>query len=694
MYSRLVAFVLSVVVTIATMHPINAEEVLPNLTYGSWGFDSNGADFSIRPGDDFFRYANGRWLDETAIASDQSRATLRAYMTDNTEARLHSLLEAAALAAGHSPSDIKGKVGAFYKSFMDENTIEALGPKPVFPTIATIQQMSDRGALGAMMGRALYDFTGTFFNLSIDVDRKDPTHYAVHLEQGGLGLPDRTYYTSSDSEFRDVKDAYLAYVEKLLALVGWPDPAGNAAQIVAMETKIAAAQWSKSESRIIEKTYNPVSIEELEALAPGFPWRAYLAEARLSSVSRVIVAEKSAFPKIAEIFSTSALDTLRAWQAFNVTSMEARYLSKPFSDAYFEMYQKTLLGQEKQKERWKRGVVAVSGDLDGGADPIGHLGWAVGQLYGEAHFSPAMKGQVEIVVRNLVQAYRDRLEKNDWMNPATKAEALAKLDSLIVLVGYPNVLQRSYSDLIVRDDDIIGNVRRAAKLDWDFYLNRLPNPVERAEWYFKPQVNNAVNLFYLRTLNFPAALFQAPMYDPNADPAINYGAFGAYAGHEITHAFDDQGRKIDAGGALRDWWLGDESSVFEARATRLGTQYSAFEPLPGLHVDGRLTMGENIADLGGLTLALDAYHSTLQGKPSPIIDGLTGDQRVFLGWAQAWRGKLTDSALRNQLASDPHAPRQYRVNGVVRNIDAWYAAFGAKPESKLYVRPEDRVRIW
>jgi putative endopeptidase len=671
-----------------------AQAPVPDLRYGSWGLDLTAADPSIRPGDDFFRSVNGTWLKQTAIPSDKSRITLRTKMTDVTELRLRTLLEAAAQQAGHAPGDINGKVGAFYKAFMNENAIEALGATPVTPMLTAIRTATTREALGAMMGRAASDFIGGFFSVGISEDVRDPSHYSVYLNQGGLGLSDRDYYLSTDPEFVAVKAAYQSYIEKLLGLAGWPDPAGNAARIVAMEARIAAAHWSKDEARDLDKTYNPMTVAELEGLAPGFPWRAFLADAKLASATRVIVGEISAFPKIADVFATTPVDTLRAWHAFNVVSQAAPYLSKPFADAQFEMYRKTLLGQEQQQARWKRGIVAVSGDLDGNADPLGHMGWAVGQLYVERHFSAAMKQQAETIIGDLVRAFRTRLATRDWIGATTKAEALTKLDAFVIQVGYPSKPQRDYTGLVVTDDDAVGNVRRAAALDWNFYVNRLPNPVDRNDWYFKPQVNNAANSFSLRNLVFPAALLQAPMYDPDADPAVNYGAFGAYAGHEITHGFDDQGRKIDAKGGLRDWWTIKEAETFGARAAELGKQYSAFEPLPGLHVNGKLTMGENIADLGGVTVALDAYRASLQGKPAPVIDGLTGDQRVFLGWAQAWRGKLSDSALRNQITTDPHSPRPYRVNGVVRNIDEWYAAFGVTPADKLYVAPENRVRIW
>ncbi len=688
------ALVLNVIGALMALGSACAQDAGPDLRYGNWGLDLQAADPSTSPGNDFFKHANGTWLVHATIPPDKSRATLRALMTDRTEERVRAILEAAAGRASHQPTDITGKVGAFYKAFMDQDAIEALGAKPVMPMLAAIKATMAREALGAMMGRATHDFAGSFFAASVEVDARNPSQYAVNLNQAGLGLPDRDYYMKSDPKFRETKATYEAYIERLLDLAGWPDPAESARRIIVLETRIAEAHWSKAEAREVDKTYNPMNVAELEALAPGFPWQPYLAEAKLTSTIRIVVGEKSAFPKIADIFATTSVDTLQAWHAFNVISQAAPYLPKSFADAHFEMYKKTLLGQQQQQARWKRAVFAVSGDLDGNEGPLGHMGWAVGQLYVERHFTSEAKDQIEMLVDNLLNAFRARLKTLDWMSSETKAEALKKLDNFIVQIGYPSRPRRDYARLLVSDDDPLGNARRAADLDWNFQVDRLHKPVDRDDWYFTPQVNNAANAFYLRSLVFPAALFQAPMFDPNADPAVNYGAFGAIAGHEITHCFDDQGRKIDAEGRLRDWWTTDDARTFEARASELGMQYSAFEPLSGTHVNGQLTMGENIADLGGLILALDAYHRFLGGKPAPVIDGLTGEQRFFLGWAQAWRGKLSEAALRNQVTTDPHAPRQYRVNGVVRNIDEWYTAFAVRPGDELYIMPEKRVRIW
>jgi putative endopeptidase len=386
---------------------------------------------------------------------------------------------------------------------------------------------------------------------------------------------------------------------------------------------------------------------------------------------------------------------LQAWQAFNIADHAAPYLSKAFTDALFEMRNKTLSGQAEQKVRWKRGVQAVSGgDYAAGDryDRFGNLGWAVGQLYSAKYFPPAAKAKIEELVANLKVAMHERIKGLDWMSDATKVQALKKLDTYNIKVGYPDKA-RDYSKVEIRGDDLIGNVRRAAAADWAFYVQRLAEPVDMSDWGMTPQTNDAYN-GALRDIVFPAGILQPPMFDANADPAINYGAIGGVIGHELTHGFDDQGRKFDAEGKLNDWWTAEDAKTFEARAKVLGEQYSKFEPVPGAKVNGELTMGENIADLGGVVVALDAYRASLKGQPAPVIDGLSGEQRVFLGWAQAWRGKVRDDAVRRQVVSDPHSPRQYRVNGVMRNIDAWYDAFKVKPDEKLFVEPNGRVRIW
>ena len=668
-----------------------AQDAAPR--YGTWGFDAAGSDTALQPGNDFFRYANGKWLDTTEIPADKPGYSLRAAMTDQVEQRLHEMLEAAAANVEREPGTLDGKAGAFYKSFMDEARIEALGAQAIATQLDALRKAATREQLAALMGRTNLDFEAALFGAGIDIDLKDPKKYVVYLGQAGLGLPDRDYYLKDD--FAKQKAAYQEYAATLLKLAGWKDSEASARAIVAFETRVAEASWTKTQQRDINAIYNPMTVAELEKFAPGFDWKAYLRAALLGDVARVIVAEKSAFPKLAGIFAQTPLETLKAWQAMHVADNAAYYLSKPFADAWFELHNHTLSGAQAQAVRWKRGVHAVSGGDYGVGDrndTFGNLGWAVGQLYSAKYFPASSKAKIEELVVNLKAAYHARIEKLDWMSAPTRQEALRKLETYTIKVGYPEHA-RDYSKLVVRADDLAGNVTRAALADWSFYVGRLNGAVDRSDWSMTPQTNDAYN-GSLRDIVFPAGILQPPIFDANADAAINYGAVGGVIGHELTHGFDDEGRKIDADGALRDWWTPADAQAFEARAKVLGAQYSAFEPLPGVHINGDLTMGENIADLGGLTLALDAYHRSLHGKPAPDIDGYSGDQRVFLGWAQAWRGKARDDAVRRQVVSDPHSPRQFRVNGVVHNIDAWYELFGVKPTDKLYVAPEQRVHIW
>jgi len=661
--------------------------------YGSWGFDLAGADKTIKPGDDFFRYANGAWIEQTAIPGDKPGYSLRLAMTDRVEQRLHDMMEAEGKKGGHEPKSLEGKIGAFYNSFMDEAHIEALGAKAISPELEAVRNAKSRDELAALMGRTNSDLEGGLFGLQTDIDLKDPKKYAVYVGQTGLGLPDRDYYLKT--EFATQKAAYENYAAKLLELSGWPDAQAAAKAVVAFETKIADASWTKTQQRDLNAIYNPMTPAELETFAPGFGWAGFLREAGVSSVKRVIVVEKTAFPKLTAIYAQTAIGTIKAWHALHIADNAAVYLSKPFADAYFELHNHVLLGQTEQSARWKRAVHAVSGGDFGVGDrndTFGNLGWAVGKAYTDRYFPSSSKTKIEELVANLKAAYHARIEKLDWMSAATKKEALKKLETYTIKVGYPDH-QRDYASVVVRDDDLIGNVIRAGAADWQFYVGRLDGPVDRSDWTMTPQTNDAYN-GSLRDIVFPAGILQPPIFDANADAAINYGAVGGVIGHELTHGFDDEGRKIDADGALRDWWTADDAKAFEARAKILGAQYAAFEPLPGVHVNGELTMGENIADLGGLTLALDAYHASLHGKPAPVIDGYTGDQRVFLGWAQAWRGKVRDDAVRRQVVTDPHSPRQFRVNGPVRNIDAWYEVFGVQPGQKLFVAPDQRARIW
>ena len=662
--------------------------------YGAWGFDTAGADTSTKPGDDFFRFANGTWLDKTQIPPDKPAYSLRLAMTDLTEQRLREMLEAVAVKTSDNPTTtLEEKIGAFYRSFMDEARVEQLGAKPIAQQLAEIKNVKSRDDLAALMGRTTTDFEASLFDYGIDVDLKDPNHYAFYIRQSGLGLPDRDYYLKPD--FASQKSAYQNYVATLLGLVNWPESEARAKDVIEFETKIADASWTKAQQRDPVATYNPMTIEELEKFAPGFAWRRFLAEAKMEKLPRVIVGEKSAFPRLADIHAKAPLDTIRAWHAFHLADNAAPYLSKPFTDAYFVMRSKTLAGQKEQQARWKRAITTVSGGDFGVGDrfgTFGTMGFGVGQLYTAKYFPPEAKAKIESLVANLKDAYRARIEKLDWMGEDTKKQALKKLDTYTIKVGYPDH-PRDCSKLRIEKDDLVGNVKRCAAADWAFYSGRFFGPVDRTDWGMTPQTNDAYN-GSLRDIVFPAGILQPPIFDANADPAINYGAAGGVIGHELTHGFDDQGRKIDAAGTLRDWWTPKDGETFKARADVLGAQYSKFEPLPEVRVNGELTMGENIADLGGLTLALDAYRTSLKGEPAPVLDGFTGDQRVFLGWAQAWRGKVSDDYVRKQVVSDPHSPRQFRVIGPTRNVDAWYDAFKVQSTDKMFVPPEGRVRIW
>jgi putative endopeptidase len=644
-----------------------------------WGFDLAGRDTSVVPGNDFYTYANGDYVKKLVIPPDRSRYGSFDALAALSESRVHDLLDKAAADTGATGE--RAKVGAFYRAFMDEARVNTLGAAPLAPELAKIRAADSRAAIAHLMGEGVESFYGGFFGADVQVDEKDPLHYAVYLGQGGLGLPDRDYYL--EPSFAAQKTAYIAYVAQLLKLSDWPDADAQAKAIVDLETQIAQASWSLAEQRDPTKTYNPMTPAELAAAAPGFDWAAFLDGAELGGVKRVVVAESTAFPKIAAIFAATPVSTLQAWEAFNVADSGAPYLSAPFVDAEFQFRSKTLSGQPELRPRWKRGVGVLNNDL----------GEAVGHLYVDAYFPPESKAKMEALVANIRTCLAARIRRVSWMTDATKARALQKLSMLTVKIGYPSKW-RDYSALSISASDLFGDVDRSAVFEWHRKLKRLGGPVDRTEWGMTPQT---VNAYYNPTQNeivFPAAILQPPFFDPAADWAVNYGGIGGVIGHEMTHGFDDQGRHYDGTGALNDWWTPEDDAKFVAQTKRLGDQYSSIEPVAGAHIKGDQTMGENIADLGGSLLGLDAYHLSLGGKPAQVLNGLTGDQRVFLGWAQVWRGAIRPDALRRQLVSDVHSPMTARVNGVVRNIDAWYDAWGVKPGDALYVAPDQRVRIW
>ena len=647
--------------------------------YGAWGIDLSGRDLSVKPGDNFYRYANGAWDDTTVIPPDRTRFGNFDVLAMLSENRTRAIIEAAAAGCSNDPD--AAKIGAAYSAFMDETRIEALDAKPLDADLAAIRAATTREALGVLMAQATRGFQSAIFDIDIEADEKNSNRYAVYLGTGGLGLPDRDYYL--EASLADKKAKYQAYVADMLSQVGWPHPEAAAKAVVDYETEIAQASWSRAERRDVDKTYNPMSLAELTAAAPQFPWKPFLAEVGLGSVDRFIVTTNTAFPKIAQIYADTPVETLQAWAAFHVIDGAAPYLSKRFDDAHFAFHNHELVGQPEQRPRWKRGVDFVNGAL----------GEPVGRIYVAQYFPPQSKVKMEVLVGDLKTALGARIQKLEWMSPETKTRALEKLSKLTFKLGYP-VKWRDYTGYSVAAGDLYGDVARSMAYEWNYNLIRLNGPVDKQEWGMTPQT---VNAYYNPSNNeivFPAAMLQPPFFDPNADPAVNYGGIGGVIGHEMTHGFDDQGRKSDGNGVLVDWWMPEDAARFKAQADRLGAQFSAYEPVPGYHIQGTLTMGENIADMGGLLLALDAYHASLKGQAPPVVDGVTGDQRVFLAWAQVWRQKARSDAIIEQIKSDPHSPAQFRVIGPPRNNDGWYEAFDVKPGDTYYLAPDQRVRIW
>ncbi|HET8773653.1 MAG TPA: M13-type metalloendopeptidase [Thermoanaerobaculia bacterium] len=651
--------------------------------YGTWGIDLEGMDRSVKPGDDFFRYINGQWAAATKIPADRTSYGAFAVLRDLSEARVRSILDRWAAEKNLKAGSDEAKVATIYRTFLDEAAVEKLDGKPIEAALAAVKNAETHADMARAMGRTSGSFGRSFYGASVSDDAKNPEKYALYLSQGGTGLPDREYYLNE--KYKAQKERYQQYVAEMLTLIGWDDPAKNAADIVAMETKIAEAQWPRAESRNRDKTYNPMTVAELEKNAPGFPWAVAFKEAGLDKADRAIVRQNTAFPKLAQIFAGTPVPTLKAWEAFHITDEAAPLLSKRFANPQWEFRSKFLNGQQEQRPRWKRAVEAAE-------DAMGE---AIGRTFVAEYFPPQSKAMMEKLVADLRGAMKDRIENLQWMGPETKARAAEKLAKFGVKIGYP-VKWRDYSALQVREGDLAGNAERSTKFEWAFDVSRIGKPVDENEWGMTPQTVNAYYSSAKNEIVFPAAILQPPFFDPKADAAVNYGAIGGVIGHEITHGFDDQGRKSDGDGVLRDWWAADDAAKFEAQATRLGSQYESFAigQLPGLHITGRLTMGENIGDLGGILLGLDAYKRSLNGKPAPVLDGFTGEQRVFLGWGQVWRTMYRDDALRTLITTDSHSPGFVRAFAPLRNVDAWYDAFGVKEGDAQYVKPEERVRIW
>ena len=651
--------------------PSNEIVVTGHAAIGDFGIDLSARDTSVKPGDDFERYASGKWIDATQIPSDRPSTGSFVNLSEEVRSELQKLI------TGAPPSS---QYGALYNSFMDEKRAEQLGLKPLTGDLAEVKSIKDKSEFARFMGSTDGKFGINLIDFAVDADTDDPTMNVLWMGQGGIGLPEKDYYFNP--QFATQRQAYLAYIARTLKAIGVSDPTAAASQIMAFETEVAALSWDSADRRQIEKINNPYSTDELKAYAPGIDWDAYFAGARIPPQKRIIVNENTAVKRLAALYAVTPLETLKLWQQFHIADQAAPYLNKAMVDSRFK-YTSSLSGVTENQPRWKRAVSLVNGSL----------GELVGQAYVEKYFPPVAKMKMEDLVKNLKLAMGDRIKGNSWMSPETKQAALEKLGKMDVMVGYPDKW-RDYGALQISATDLYGNVERAGAFNAAYQMSFLGKPVDRKLWAMSPQTVNAYNGGLENKIVFPAGILQPPFFDPNADPAVNYGAIGVVIGHEISHGFDDQGRKIDANGKVRDWWTAGDAERFNAEAKKFGAQYAAFEVAPGAHINPELTMGENIADFAGLNVALDAYHRSLNGKEAPVIDGLTGDQRFFLAYAQVWRNKTREDALRNQVTTDPHSPARYRTIVPIRDLDAWYKAFNIQPGDKLYIAPEDRVHIW
>ncbi len=655
-----------------------AESAKPEL--GAWGIDLSARDLSVKPGADFFRYANGHWLDTVEIPEDRSRYGSFDMLRERSDEQVRAILDALA-AQGDEADALDQKVGAFYGAWMDQGAIEKQGTKPLEPYLAKIKAVDDRAGLLKLFGTVGY---ASPVGVGILPDPANPTRYIVAAGQDGLGMPNRDYYLKEGAEYDKFRAAYRDYLIKIQELAGISDAAARTDRIIALETALAKEQWAPERQRDIKQIYNPMNRAQLMELAPEFDWTGWLEGMGFGKVDTIIAAETTAITASGKLLETVPVSTWKDYLTAHFISDNASYLPEAFDEANFNFFSKTLRDIPVKKERWKRGVDLINNNI----------GEAVGQKYVDRHYPAESQRQMTELVNNLIAALGERISKSDWMDEATRSEAQKKLDAFEPRIGYPSKWI-DYSPLVVKRDDLLGNVQRARQFAFDIDLARLPHPVDRELWDMNPQTVNAYYNPLLNQITFPAAILQPPFFDPNADPAVNYGAIGGVIGHEIGHGFDDQGRQFDGTGKLRDWWTKESAEKFEARTKKLGEEYDKFEPVPGVHVNGKLTMGENIGDLGGLEMAYSAYRRYVASHgEQPVLDGLTGDQRFFLAWAQVWRGKSRENALREQLLTDPHSPTEYRVDGVVPNIDAWYKAFNITPDSAMYIPPEKRVKIW
>ena len=655
------------------------------------GINVANMDRSVKPGDNFHLYCNGDWIKRTEIPPDRSRLSVFATLTDVSDKRTAALVEEAAKSGGAAGSSAR-KIADLYNSYMDEAAIEAKGLAPLQPYLKAIAAISNKKELAAALGETLRAdvdalnntnfHTPHLFGLWVAPGFNDSDHYAAYLLQGGLQLPDREYYLSNSDQMRDIRSKYQAHVSAMLKLAGFTDTDARAARIVELERAIAEKHISLAENEDIHKANNTWKQADFAAKAPGLDWEEYFRGAGLGKQASFIVWEPGAFTGESALVASTSLETWKDWLAFHVVEAYAGVLPKALNDERFAFFGKVLAGTPEQRPRWQRGVALVN-EL---------LGDAVGQLYAKRYFPPAAKAEAQAMVANIVAAFRKRIEALAWMDPATKAEALAKLTTLYVGIGYPESWH-DYSAYEVKAEDIFGNVWRGDLFAYHRAVARLGAPVDRKEWSMTPQTVNAVNLPLQNALNFPAAILQPPFFDPQAPAAANYGAIGTVIGHEISHTFDTEGSAFDSQGRVRNWWTAADLAHFNAATARLAAQYDTYRPFPDLPVNGQQTLAENIADVAGLSAAYDGYRASLGGKSAPAQDGFTGDQQFFLAFGQNWASKAREAALREQVVTDPHAPGQFRA-ATVRNIDAWYSLFHVQSGEKLYLAPAERVRIW
>ena len=655
--------------------------------FGKWGIDLSAMDKAVKPGDNFFRYAEGGWLKTATIAPDRSQTGAFQDLQILSEKRMRAIIDDLEKKPEGKLSADEKKLRDLYDSFEDTAAIEAAGLKPVqkdLDYLAGLQTPADVARAMASPRMA----TESIYNVSISVDDKNPDSYSINLSQAGLGLPDRDYYLSDDKALVTTREAYKQYLADMMRLAGMDDADARAARILALETEIAKVQWNRADRRDEDKIYNPMPVSALKTLAPEFEWAVFFDEAKIpvtgpNGERQVIVAEKTAFGPLAKIFAATPVSTWRDYLTVHYLHATASYLPRKFDARNFAFYGTVLAGNPQQLDRKTRGLHLV--------DNL--LGEDLGKLYVARYFTPQAKAKAEQLVSNLLKAYETDIGTLTWMGPATRQKALEKIGQFTPKIGYPSHW-RDYSAYDVKRGDLIGNVQRGALFEWNRQLARINQPVDKTEWGMTPPTINAYYNPAFNEIVFPAAILQPPFFDPKADDAVNYGGIGMVIGHEISHGFDDQGSKYDGKGVFRDWWTKEDRDAFNGKTEALVKQYDGYEPLPGLHVIGKNTLGENIADNAGIAIALKAYHISLNGKPAPVIGGLTGDQRFYLSLGQIWRTKQRDSSMRTQTLSNEHSPAEFRVIGPVRNQDEWYDAFGVQPGDKYYLKPEDRVHLW